>query len=126
MSSVGGCPNLGVVMCWHVFYRLHSMAGVRRELWRSFTWTRFYRIVSRQVLNISRGDSTASLDSLFQYSVTCTVKKWSVTVLQSFMIVVLLHIHTIHRVYEILQLFNKMNSCLSFQNSLNQFKFWVL
>lgn len=60
-----------VVMCWHMFYRLHSMAGVGRELWGNFTWSRFHRIMSRQVLDISRGDSTASLANLFQYFVTC-------------------------------------------------------
>lgn len=70
-QSVSGCSNPGVVMCWHLFYGLHSMAGVGRELWRSFTWRRSYRVMSRQVLSIFRRDSTGSLGSLFQFSVTC-------------------------------------------------------
>ena len=56
----------------------HRMVEVRRGLWKlsgptmscSNTESRLHRIMSTWVLNISReGDSTVSLDSLFQYSV---------------------------------------------------------
>ena len=41
------------------------------------TYSRLHRTLSRQVLNISReGDSTTSLGSLFQCSVTLRVKKF--------------------------------------------------
>lgn len=43
--------------------------------------------------------------------------------LQSLMIVVFLHKHTVQKGYEILLVFNKVCNYFSFQNSLNQFKF---
>lgn len=57
----------------------HRMAEVGRDLWRSFSPTplpsRVTRIMSRQVLSISReGNSTASVGNLFQCSVTLTAK----------------------------------------------------
>lgn len=64
---------------------LHRMVEVGRESWRSssptsltsrVTYSILHRITSNRVLNISRdGDSTASLSSLFQCSVTLMVKE---------------------------------------------------
>ena len=62
------------------------MAGVGRDLCRSssptpcrsrVTYSRLHRTLSRRVLNISReGDSTTSLGSLFQCSITLRGKKF--------------------------------------------------
>jgi len=66
--------------------RNHRMFGVGRDLWGSssttpcrskVTQSRLHRTVSRQVFNISReGDSTTSLGSLCQCSVTLRGKKF--------------------------------------------------
>jgi len=62
------------------------MTGVRRDFWRSPTstlsaktvpYSRLHRKTPSWVLNISReGDSTTSPGSLFQGSVTLTVKNY--------------------------------------------------
>jgi len=61
------------------------MVGVGRDLYGSSSpalpqkqghYSRLHRTFSRQGLNISRGESTASLGSLFQRSVTLSVKKF--------------------------------------------------
>ena len=49
--------------------------GVGRDLWRSLPKSRLYRKVSKQVLTTPRGDSTASLGSLFLCYVPFKVKK---------------------------------------------------
>ena len=64
----------------------HRMFGIGRDLYGSsiqpscrsrVTYSRLHRTLSRRVLNISReGDSTTSLSSLFQCSVTLRGKKF--------------------------------------------------
>jgi len=73
----------------------HRMLGVRRDLCGSssptpcrsrVTYRRLHRALSRQVLNISReGDSTTSLGSQFQCSVTLRVKKLFLMFRRNFM-----------------------------------------
>ena len=85
-------PNTHWCICyyWKVLFlnhvavsQNHWILGVERDLWRSqfpllkqVPWNKLPRKVSRRVLNISmEGDTTISLDCLFQCSVTLTVKE---------------------------------------------------
>jgi len=74
----------------------HRMFGVGRDLCGSpsptpcqsrVAYSRLHRNLSRQVLNISReGDSTTSLGSLFQCSVTLRVKKFFLVFRRNFLV----------------------------------------
>ena len=70
-------------------YHRKRTVGVGRDLWRSsptpllkqVPCSRLQRKVSRWVLSISRGDSTTSLGSLFQCSVTFSSMKFFLVLL---------------------------------------------
>jgi len=74
----------GTSSLWHLQY--HRIAGVGRDFRRSsllnvllkqVPYSGLHRKVSRRVLNVSiEGDSTASLGSLFQCSVTLRINKF--------------------------------------------------
>jgi len=80
---------------WHLIRQIPRIIGTGRNFWESPNPTlllkqvhcsRLYRKASSWVLNISReDDSSTSLGSLFQFSVTRTVKEFSCMFLWNFL-----------------------------------------